>query len=74
MDVAPQVHFPRHRLRRHRSEQNLTSFQLAAHFFRHVNFNPHEAQVFVGNLDFLIIFGTICGSLSGQFERIYRRS
>lgn len=42
---------------RHRSEQYLTSAQLAAHFRRHVNSSPQHAQIFVGRFSFFTIFG-----------------
>lgn len=47
---------------RQRSEQNFTSFQLAAHLRRHANFKPHAGQIFVGKSAFFFIFGMSVGS------------
>ncbi len=46
-------------VRRQRSEQNLTSLQLAAHFLRQVKGRPHDAQIFVGKSAFFFIFGMV---------------
>jgi leucyl-tRNA---protein transferase len=38
---------------RQRAEQNFTSSQTFAHFFRHANGRPHRAQIFSGRLGFV---------------------
>lgn len=42
--------------RRHRSEQNFTSSQLASHFLRHKKGLPHVAHTFCGRLFFATVF------------------
>lgn len=42
--------------RRQRSEQNLTFSQSFSHFLRHANGRLHDAQIFVGKLDFVYFF------------------
>ena len=45
------------RVRRQRSEQYRTSSQTFAHFLRHANGRPQEAQVLVGRSDLRVMRG-----------------
>ncbi|MEY3175063.1 MAG: hypothetical protein RLZZ436_2977 [Planctomycetota bacterium] len=46
----------RPRLRRQRSLQNRTSFQLRSQRFRHANGRPQTTQIFSGRADLCIVF------------------
>ncbi len=62
------------RLRRHRSPQNRTSSQHAAHFFRHANERPHRAQVFGSTSGTMGLFGEAArGDAAGAGGRARQR-
>lgn len=52
---GPQVGHDELRIRRQRSEQNLTASQVWAHFLRQAKGRPHCAQVLLGRLALAIL-------------------